>query len=193
MRVKASLPELDKKLLNMILYFASLDRGRTSKVGFMKYLFYSDFTHFRDTGNPISTATYVKLPHGPCPDNWSLYLSRLEKLGLLRLVRRRFIQGDGGIGQAEYFELGKGVFNDEMFTEEEIVRMRRVYEALRDHTSTQLSKMSHEEVPYIEARDSAPIKYELAYHIDLLTEADDEQTPPEVVAAVDELERAGVL
>ncbi|MBA7569523.1 hypothetical protein ES708_11263 [subsurface metagenome] len=193
-RVTIKFPEMDIKLLNMILYFLGLDCGKTSKVGQMKFLFYSDFTYYRDYGRTISNAKYVKLPHGPCPDMWSTYLDELKHKHFIKLERKEFPQSDGSVGIGEYYSLFKGTYNDDLFDSIEIARMKEVYENLSKYKSSELSEMSHEEAPYIQAEDGGPLDLKYSYFIDFLSEIDEEEeTPKEVRKAVIDLERAGVL
>jgi hypothetical protein len=193
-RMTFKVPEMDIKLLNMILFFVSLDCGKTSKVGLMKFLFYADFTFFRDYGRTISGATYIKLPHGPCPDRWSTYLSELTKKHFIKLERKDFPRNDGSVGVGEYYSLDKGTYNDDLFESTEMARMKEVYETLSSFKSSELSAMSHEEVSYIQASDREPLDLRYSFFIDLLREFDDEEeTPKEVRKAVAELERTGIL
>ena len=179
--------QLNTKLLNMILYFIERDNCTTSKIGLMKYLFYADFTYYRDFQKSISNAPYVKLPFGPCVDRWEQYIDYLIKNGYIERVRKIFINNSHG----DYYKIKKGAFSDTDFSSEEISRMNEVYQELQNYSSSALSEMAHKEVPYLESPyEGAPVEYDNAYHISLLDKGDDEneEIPEVVVRAFEELE-----
>jgi hypothetical protein len=161
----------------------------------MKFLFYSDFTFYRDYHRTISNEKYFKLPNGPCPDRWERYLVELMEKGFIRKKTRKFTREDGSLGGGDYYELAEGIYNDDLFSPEEILRMKKVYEELSIYSATRLSQMSHDEVAYIEAQDLSEIDKENAYFISLLEdyEEDEDYLVPEVREAISELETSGVL
>ena len=59
----------DKKLAELILYVSrkSETDKRFGSVKLNKILFYADFTHYGETGSPITGAEYMKLKLGPGP------------------------------------------------------------------------------------------------------------------------------
>ena len=199
MFIKFKLTELDNKLLNMMLNFIALDSGRTSKIGLMKYLFYADFTFYRDFGRMISGAKWVALPNGPAPDMWEEYLNELVHKKLIKYVRVNFVKADGSYGHGDYYSLDKGAFDDELFEVDEIQRMNDVFEALKLYRTKQLSEMSHGEIAYIEAMEAGigkELNPEDAYFISLLeddVENDIEKDDEEVAANLKELEDIGIL
>jgi uncharacterized phage-associated protein len=187
--------KLDPKLLNMILFFITCDCGTHSKVALMKYLFYSDFTFYRDYGKAISQEQYVHMPNGPGPDNWKLYLSYLLKEGLIKEDKRKFITPEG-IKEGSYYFIDRGVFADTLFDKEEIERMKNIYSELSKYNSRQLSQLTHNEAAWLKSLSGKTIDLKYAFFIDLLeTEEDDEnkEIPPEVNKAMENLERSGII
>lgn len=62
--MKISLP----KLKAMILFFAThTDKSLLGKVKLMKLFYFTDFSHVKNYGVPITWDTYVNLEHGPIP------------------------------------------------------------------------------------------------------------------------------
>jgi len=185
------------KLLNMLLFFIQLDNGRTSKVGIMKYLFYSDFTFYRDYGKTISNEKYIKLPNGPCPDKWESYLNCLLEEDLIKNKRQSFIDRQGNIKYGDYYILENGIFNNELFEPEEIQRMENIYKKLHIYNSTQLSKISHNEVAYIKSMNGWEINLKYAFFIDLLEiddeDEDDEELLDDIRKTFYELEVSGAI
>lgn len=140
------------KVQNMVLYFAD-KHPRISKTKLMKYLFYADFSHFKNHGYSLSGMPYQKLPFGPVPYNHGLLLDTLCEEGVVSVIP--FETFDGEYIQA----LGEADLT--VFTDEEIASLQKVVEIFRSFNAKAISDYSHEEDAYTSTEDRALVSYKL--------------------------------
>ncbi|MDE2787411.1 MAG: Panacea domain-containing protein [Chloroflexota bacterium] len=80
MEGKISFPLKWDKLTAAVAYLTERSR-HDDHFGFpklVKLLYYADCAAYIRTGQPITDVTYVHMPHGPYPDDWTAMLKRLE-------------------------------------------------------------------------------------------------------------------
>ena len=131
-------------------------RGGATKLN--KLLYFSDFSHVRTHGRPISGADYQKLPHGPAPRR-------------LLPVRNRLVErGDIEI-ESETDALGYRIdrisvlrkANRSALGADEIQTMKNVASLLRSMTGAEVSALSHEDPGWQLVEPGETIPYESAY------------------------------
>jgi putative zinc finger/helix-turn-helix YgiT family protein len=144
------------KLQTMMIYFAS-QAGGVFKTKLNKLLFYADFLHFRQHRISISGATYIHLPYGPVPDNYSAYLDYLMAIGCIRSRDVEF--PSEVIGE----RLESSCEADLSGLPETAMRvLEAVHQHFKDMGSKQISELSHNEEAYLQTKSSEPISYEFA-------------------------------
>jgi putative zinc finger/helix-turn-helix YgiT family protein len=146
-----------EKLKEIVKYFALRDE-KLYKVKLNKYLFYSDFLHFKKFTVSITGLKYVHIPMGPVPDDYELLFTLLtrEESGI---VRSYF--NFGGDYPAEKFEATEEL-NSNVLSEEELSTLNTVYSLLNDHNAAEVSEMSHKEEAWKETKQCQTISYEYA-------------------------------
>jgi len=77
-----------KRFESLILYIAHRRRDdvRFGRTKLAKVLFYSDFSVYQDQGEPLTGATYIRMPFGPFPKRLDESEDALEKQGLALLA-----------------------------------------------------------------------------------------------------------
>jgi len=154
-------PNLDR-LIQTVKFFASRDTS-LYKVKLMKYLWYSDFLHFKRSTISINGLQYAHLPMGPVPDQYeimlSLVLQHKEHVG----VQFKYFP-DGGIG--ELF-VAEGEADESIFTEEEVATLDTVYKKLCLLNARRASDLSHDETAWKETKDEELISYEYAFNLSI--------------------------
>ena len=131
------LPDIEK-IANMVLYF--LKDPYTYITRLNKYLFYTDFLNFRNTGYSISGLDYYAIQYGPVPSSYEMIYSILlrdEYIG----YKNKF--GKDGNEESKYTPLKK--FNKDIFSRQETEMLENVYEKLRFEKTQKIIEMSHEE------------------------------------------------
>lgn len=149
------------KFCNAVLYFAS-KAINLLKVKLMKLLFYSDFVYFRENGVSLTGSVYLSLPFGPVPKEHDLLL---ESMRLDKLIEINKYLKDG----YEYNEIVPlEPVSKDIFTQEEIDVLERVYTRFKDYGSKEIAEISHLEKGYIETKPCHEISYEYAKFIKIV-------------------------
>src|SRR2546422_5346573 len=74
-----------RKLMQLIVFFAHDEVVKPlGKTKLFKLLYFTDVTHVRTVGEPITGAEYLKYPYGPVPRQGNFVLKELQKRGLIR-------------------------------------------------------------------------------------------------------------
>ena len=113
-------PDLDEhKLVNAILYFVTdpeiRDLGKTK---LMKLLYFADFDHFEQYDQPITGARYIRLDHGPVPDDARNTMRNMLQSG--DLTESKVAVG----GYDRFAYAASREFNPSVFTPEELETLR---------------------------------------------------------------------
>jgi putative zinc finger/helix-turn-helix YgiT family protein len=150
-----------RALMEMMVFYASKSGG-VLKTKLNKLLWYADFIHYHLYRTSISGTTYVHLPYGPVPDNYGTYLASLSDSGTLILEEIDF----GPDATGEHMIGEKLVANREPRTDvlpDSAYRvLEGVYKRFRYTGSKEISRLSHEEVGYLETEHMEPISYAYA-------------------------------
>lgn len=150
-----------EKLINVVKYYIYRD-SNVYKVKLMKYLWYTDFFHFKNWTVSITGLKYAKLPMGPVPENYDMLI--LLMLNHDKLINREY--KDFGNGQGELFTTLED-FNPSLFDDEEIKTLEIISKVLQPHNSRSVSELSHRELGWLKTRDSELISYKYAEQLSL--------------------------
>lgn len=147
-----------ERLRELILYIAEKSRNdqKFGATKLNKILYYSDFLSFREYGESITGAQYMRLNHGPVPTH--LKPVRIDMLN----------RGDIVVEQRPYYTRNLDVLtplrkaNIDLFTTREIVLVDAIIEELRDLDATEVSSLSHSRAWEI-ANERDAIPYEAIF------------------------------
>jgi putative zinc finger/helix-turn-helix YgiT family protein len=145
-----------QKFKSMILYLLEKNNG-LFKVKLNKLLYYSDFLFFKLHSISISGAQYVRLPHGPVPNNYRHFLGKMESDKEIEVNEVRF--PNGYIGE-EY--INKHIFNKGLFSQLELDVIDKVDTFFKNHNSTSISDFSHNDNSVLSANELDLISYEFS-------------------------------
>lgn len=137
---------------NLVLYVLE-KAGSSFKTAINKYLWYSDFCHFREQTTSITGSQYLHFPHGPIPKSYDfLFAGMIEK----RMIDVEEVTGNNYSGERYSANVNA---NTDLFQGSELKLIDSVIAALKGKTSKQLSNMTHEETAYTVTKDRQPISY----------------------------------
>jgi putative zinc finger/helix-turn-helix YgiT family protein len=131
-----------EKFANMVLFFIEDERTFTTRLN--KYLFYSDFICYSNTGFSMSGYPYTAIENGPVPDD---YKSLFYKLWETDIIQTKEVVFDDKT--FEQFVPAKK-FDKKMFDQAEIKILNNVYEELRFKKTKDIIDQSHKEKGWIE-------------------------------------------
>lgn len=123
----------------VVLFFASRvsDLYQTKLA---KLLWVSDFAAYVKFGRSLTGLAYARLPFGPVPDRFRVFLALMDELGKIQLEPK---ESDGYSGEIIRFHGSTQVFGT--LTSKELELLSRVVGKYGRSSCTRLSKMSHRE------------------------------------------------
>ena len=148
-----------EKLAAAVAYLVqqSLHDDRFGETKLVKLLYYADCAAYQRTGEPITGATYIRMPHGPYPDGWPANRRRLEDLGIIQVIdenvstthtRQRALSGTNASVDAL-------TDRDKVFLDEQLRRFR-------EFTAAAIEEYSHGELAWDAAHEREAMPYELS-------------------------------
>lgn len=168
------------KLKASILFFVSsgdiVDLGKTK---LMKLLYYADFDHFEQYGEPITGARYTRMDQGPVPREAFDVLDEMIESGALKFK----LEPVGPYQRHCFHPVAEP--NLGLFSGPEMDTLHRVTEMWRAHSKNQIVAAAHGEAPWLACDNGDDIAYELAYYRNTYGAMDFDQ---EEIAAMQEVE-----
>lgn len=149
-----------KKLTELLLYVASKseDDKKFGMTKLNKLMFFSDFSHYKRTGKPITNTTYVKNDRGPTIKDLKLVLEKMSSDKVSAVQDADF----HGYMQQRLIALRNADVS--VFTSEEIDTVSGVISDCKSYNGTGISDLSHEFIGWKFARSGEEIPY-MAVHI----------------------------
>jgi putative zinc finger/helix-turn-helix YgiT family protein len=140
------------KLLSVIRFFCHESGQFITKIN--KLLFYVDFKHFKEYSLSITGSRYVKITYGPVPKNYQFYIAFLESNKLIFIKEVFFDNGNSG---EEIISIEKPDLS--IFSDTELQILLEVKKYFKGFSAKKISDFSHEEIGYIETKNSNAISY----------------------------------
>ncbi|MBA3277038.1 MAG: SocA family protein [Chloroflexia bacterium] len=147
------------KLEEVIVYFlthpAIIDLGKTK---LMKLLYYADFDHFEQFDTSITGSQYIRLDHGPVPD---------DALGALKAMQQAGTIAEGKVSAGAFDRFSyqtERVFDPSLFSADELATLDRVTERFRAFSTRQIEMATHGEAPWLAVRPNEVVPYHLTYY-----------------------------
>jgi len=147
-----------EKVVNAILYFCKEGAFKTK---LNKLLFYLDFKHFKEHSVSCTGLRYVHLPYGPVPNDFDAYFSYMTRKEMLRVEEVFF--GDGSA--EKLFAATEPRLA--LFSDIELKTLIAVKERFENCSSSEISKLSHEEAGYKATQAGELISYRFAEQLQL--------------------------
>ena len=147
------------KLREIILYIASEseDDPAFDHTKLHKILFIADFYAYGMWGNPITGATYKRLPNGPVPHEFSVVRDELIATGRAKEIRRDYI------GYPQKRLLAKDSPNLSLFTEREVDLVNEAIAERKALNARTLRDWTQKLRPLLDATDREVIPYETVF------------------------------
>jgi uncharacterized phage-associated protein len=143
-----------RKLMQLIMFFAHDEVVKPlGKTKLFKLLYFTDVTHMRTVGEPITGAEYLKYPYGPVPMQGNFALKELQKH---RLIRQGRVQITKTRFRREIIALQMPDMT--IFTIQEMRTIHSVLQQYGEDTAAVLSWKSHQEYAWLFAEDWMPLQ-----------------------------------
>lgn len=147
------------KFAAAVAYLAqqSLHDDRFGETKLVKLLYYADCAAYQRTREPITGATYIRMPHGPYPDRWQTTIESLESGGTVRLSRERV--GDEYV--RKHWLPGENAATAAL-TEREKSLLDEQLRQFAKFNGVEIEEYSHNELAWHATAQGAPMPYELS-------------------------------
>lgn len=150
-----------KRFEALVLYIAhqTVDDENFGRVKLAKVLFYSDFDVYRDQGESLTGATYIRMPRGPFPRQLGQAEKALEATGQVVLEHegkdeyeeKRIVPQGSPPELGGLFERWQLLTVDARIKEIQSASARRASELSHDHPGWRLASEDGVEIPYVTA------------------------------------------
>ena len=149
-----------KKFREVLLYI--LDKvGAKPNVGqtvIYKLLYFIDFDFYELYEEQLIGAKYIKNTYGPTPVQFAKVIKEMRKRNELEEIKTKHFSHD----QIRYIPI-RGA-NLDLLTAKEIKHIDHVLQKHSDKTAAELSNFSHQDVPWITAKNKGTIPYEAVFY-----------------------------
>ncbi len=142
------------KYAYMVIFFLE-NYGDSFKTYINKFLFYSDFLNYKNTGYSISGSEYIAIHKGPVPDLFDIYYELMKQRGVFEV--EEFVNDNGA------FECMKKIlkFNNEYFNKDELESLSNTLNFFSDlKPISKIVDISHEEKAW---KDNVATKQKIDY------------------------------
>ncbi len=149
-------PQKFKELLLYVLEKVGA-KPNIGETALYKLLYFMDFDYYEQHGKPLTGATYIKNHHGPTPLQFKQVAGEMIEHGEMERVNSKYFQYD----QKKYLPRRKS--NLDLFTASEKEHMDGVIARLADKNGSEMRAYSHEDIPWIAAKDLQKIDYNMVF------------------------------
>lgn len=159
--VRISISAIDLvKFKNLILYILERCGGKPNvgETVLYKLLYFSDFNYYELYEEHLSGASYRKLPNGPVPLSVDAILKSMIDDDQLKSFKATYF----GYAQKRYIPLVNA--NLKLFNGAEVEVVDKVIDLLSDMSAADISRYSHEDMPWKASKDMDYIDYELVFY-----------------------------
>ena len=155
--------DFDKEKMKQIVHFLISQCGHLENFGktvLFKLLYFVDFNYYEITEKKMTGESYCRLPHGPAPCHFDLIEEELKAENKIRTSK---------VKRGEYDQNRYSVRRDssvDRLNATELVTIEKVIKWYSGMNATEISALSHMDMPYRATKDNEVIDYELVFYRD---------------------------
>lgn len=158
--------KIDILKMEQMLHYIINSAGNLSHVGktvLWKLMYFSDFDYYEIYEEKLTGEQYRKLEHGPAPSNFNIVIKRLKEAKKIRAIQVEYHRHI----QEKYVSLKKP--DTSRLSKEELEVIDRTITKLGYLNASQISEMSHLDIPWKATKDKEIINYELVFYREPIT------------------------
>ncbi|MEK7462788.1 MAG: type II toxin-antitoxin system antitoxin SocA domain-containing protein [Patescibacteria group bacterium] len=159
--IRIDVPQKNLKKFKEVLLYVLEKVGSKSNVGMTvlyKLLYFIDFDYYEKFEEQLIGATYIKNHFGPTPVEFKKIVELMESKGELETVKSKYFLHE----QTKY--LPRREPDISVLNAKEIKHIDEVLGRLSDKNAKELSDYSHQDIPWLVAKDNQIIKYEAVFY-----------------------------
>lgn len=161
--IRISVPQEKADKFRQILLYILKKVGGKPNIGMTalyKLLYFMDFDYYEKYEDQLMGLVYLKNQHGPTPLLFEKLIGDMVKNGEVEIIKSKFYQ----YPQIKYL-VNPGVEPDlSILNGKEQGHIDWELQRLSDLTATQLSELSHKDVPWVSAENGKPLDYESVFY-----------------------------
>jgi uncharacterized phage-associated protein len=160
--------EFSKAKFKQVLHYMSGRCGHLENVGktvLFKILYFVDFDYYELNEDKLTGESYKKLDYGPAPIHFEEVIKELEEEGKIK----QFTTMRGGHEQQKFISLEEP--NIDLVSGKELKELKVIEDDINRYSrmsATQISALSHRDIPYKATKDGEIINYEKVFYRDPL-------------------------
>lgn len=159
--IRISVPQKRIEIFKEVLLYLLEKVGAKPNVGetvLYKLLYFIDFDFYEKYEEQLIGATYIKNHHGPTPVEFKKIVDKMIKDGEIESVRSSYFQ----YPQRKYLPHREPNLNK--LTGQALKHIDEVIARYSDMNATDLSDYSHQDVPWITAKNGEALDYEAVFY-----------------------------
>jgi len=161
--IRINVPQKNIKKLKQVLLYILSKVGAKPNVGetvIYKLLYFIDFDYYEKFEEQLTGSTYIKNHYGPTPVEFKVVVDDMLRFGEMEAVKSKFFQHD----QRKYLPLKEPDLS--ILSAQEVTHIDDVLARLSDKSATELSRYSHEDIPYKVHNFGEATEYESVFYRD---------------------------
>jgi len=151
-----------EQMLHYIIYKVG-NLPHIGKTVLWKLMYFSDFNYYELYEKHLTGEQYRKLEHGPAPSNFDSAIEELINAKKIRLLKNKY----HGHTQEKYLALDKP--DTSKLSKDELRVIDKAINKLSCFNATQISALSHLDMPWKATDDKRIINYELVFYREPIT------------------------
>lgn len=159
--IRISVPQESVEKFRQVLLYITEKVGALPNVGqtvLYKLLYFCDFDYYEKFEEQLIGAKYIKNHYGPTPVAFRKIVDDMTKKGELEEVKTKYFQHE----QTKYLPVQKADLKG--LSAREIQHIDEVLTRLATKSATELSDLSHKDVPWITAEEGKEVDYEAVFY-----------------------------
>jgi len=161
--IRISIPQEKADKFRQVLLYTLKKVGGKPNIGMTvlyKLLYFMDFDYYEKYEDQLMGLVYFKNHHGPTPLLFEKLISDMVKNGEVEIIKSKFYQ----YPQTKYLVNPKVEPDLSILNGKEQEHIDWELQRLSDLTATQLSDLSHKDVPWVSAENGKPLDYESVFY-----------------------------
>ncbi len=159
--IRISIPQESVEKFKQVLLYITEKVGALPNVGqtvLYKLLYFCDFDYYEKFEEQLIGAKYIKNHYGPTPVAFRRIVDDMVNNGEIEEVKTKYFDHD----QTKYLPVKKA--NLAGLSAREIQHIDEVLNRLANKSATELSDLSHKDVPWITAEEGKEVDYEAVFY-----------------------------
>ncbi|MDP2594249.1 MAG: DUF4065 domain-containing protein, partial [bacterium] len=160
-RAEVRVPKGNESKFKEVLLYVLEKVGSRPNVGqtvLYKLLYFIDFDYYEKHREPVMGLEYIKNHHGPTPRQFAAVIGEMQRRGEVEEVRSKYFKYD----QKKFLPLRTPDLSK--LSAQELEHIDGVIARYGDKSASELSALTHEDTPWLVAREGAALNYQHAFY-----------------------------